>query len=217
MTKNKETILVFSAHNDDQIIGAGGTLAKYAKEGKEVIVCIFSFGESSHPHFHKEEIIKTRVKELHEADDILSINKSFLLGLKEGDFFNDFTKKKRKEVIVRAIKERDPIKVFTHSNDDPHPDHKAVNNIILSILKDLNYKGEILTFDVWNPFNLRNRNLPKLIIDITETLPLKMKALKCHESQFLALVTMIPSIYSRAIVHGLKYGYRYAEKFTKIQ
>ena len=213
----KETILVFSAHNDDQIIGAGGTLAKYAKEGKEVIVYIFSFGEASHPHFHKEEIIKTRVKELHHADDILCINKSLLLGLKEGDFFNDFTRKKRKEVIIRAIKEKSPTKIFTHSSDDPHPDHKAVNNIVLSILKEVNYTGEVLTFDVWNPFNLRNRNLPKIVVNITETFPAKVRALRCHDSQFFALVTMIPSIYVRAIVHGLKYGHAYAEKFTKLQ
>lgn len=213
----KETILVFSAHNDDQIIGAGGTLAKYAKQGKEVIVYIFSFGEASHPHFHKEEIIKTRMKELHQADDILCIEKSILLGLKEGDFFNEFTKKRWKEILVRAIQEKKPTKIFTHSLDDPHPDHKAVNNIVLSILKEQKYKGEIYTFDIWNPFNLRNRNLPKLVSDITETMPMKVRALKFHESQFLALVTMLPSMYARAIVNGLAYGYRYAEKFTKLQ
>ncbi len=216
-TSSKETIIVFSAHNDDQIIGAGATLAKYAKEGKEIIVYIFSFGESSHPHFHKEEIIKTRIIELHQADEILCINKSLLLGIKEGDFFNEVTKKKRKEVIKRAIKEKNPTKIFTHSNDDPHPDHKAVNNIIISILKECDYKGEIFTFDVWNPFNLRNRNLPRLVVDVTETFSAKVKALKCHDSQFVALVMMIPSIYVRALFHGLKYGCTYAENFTKIQ
>lgn len=213
----KETILVFSAHNDDQIIGAGGTLAKYAKQGKEIIVYIFSFGESSHPHFHKEEIIKTRVKELQEADKLLHIEKSLHLGLKEGDFFNEFTKKKRKEIIMRAIKERNPTKILTHSSDDPHPDHKAVNTIVLAILKELNYKGDIYTFDVWNPFNLRNRNLPKVVVDITETMPTKLKALKCHESQTIALFTMGPLVYIRAFLNGLQYGCRYAEKFTKVQ
>src|SRR3989338_6669605 len=199
----KESILVFSAHNDDQIIGAGGTLAKYAKEGKEITVFIFSFGESSHPHFHKEEIIKTRVLELIVADEILDIKRSYHLGLKEDDFFNYFTK--------------NPQKIFTHSMDDPHPDHKAVNNIILSILKESNYKGEIYTFDVWNPFNLRNRSLPKLVVDITDTFQAKVKALRCHDSQFLALITMVPGIYIRGIMSGLQYGKRYCEQFTKIQ
>ncbi|MFA4887817.1 MAG: PIG-L family deacetylase, partial [Candidatus Nanoarchaeia archaeon] len=41
---DKETILVFAAHPDDEIIGVGGTIAKYAQEGKDVIVTIFSDG-----------------------------------------------------------------------------------------------------------------------------------------------------------------------------
>jgi LmbE family N-acetylglucosaminyl deacetylase len=214
---SKETILVFCAHNDDQIIGAGGTLAKYAREGKEVIVYIFSFGESSHPHYHKEEIIKRRVKELHNADETLKISKSLFLGLQEGDFFNEFTKKKRKEILIRALTEKKPTKIFTHSTDDPHKDHQAVNNIVLSIAKEVGYQGDILTFDVWNPFNLRNRNLPKLVIDIKETLPLKIKAFRCHGSQVPTLFIMMPSIYIRAIMTGLQYGQGYSEKFTKIQ
>ncbi len=213
----KETIMVFCAHNDDQIIGAGGTLAKYAQEGKEIIVYIFSFGESSHPHYHKEEIIKRRVKELHNADETIGIKKSFFLGLTEGDFFNEFTKKKRKEIIVRALTEQMPTKIFTHSTDDPHKDHQAVNNIVLSIAKELMYQGEIFSFDVWNPFNLRNRNLPKLVVNIKETLPLKVKAFTCHRSQVPTLFIMIPSIYIRAFMIGLQYGQMYSEKFTKIQ
>ena len=213
----KETILVFCAHNDDQIIGAGGTLAKYAQEGKEVIVYIFSFGESSHPHYHKEEIIKRRVKELQNADKIIGITQSYFLGLKEGDFFNEFTKKKRKDILIRAIKEKNSLKIFTHSMDDPHKDHQAVNTIVLSIAQEIGYTGEIFTFDVWNPFNLRNRNLPKLIVDIKHTLPLKVKAFTCHKSQALTLFIMMPFIYIRAILAGLQYGQWYSEKFTKIQ
>jgi len=44
-----ETILVFSAHSDDFVIGAGGTIAKYTEEGKKVIAVVFSYGERSHP------------------------------------------------------------------------------------------------------------------------------------------------------------------------
>ena len=36
----KETIIVFSAHSDDFVIGAGGTIAKYTQEGKKVIAIV---------------------------------------------------------------------------------------------------------------------------------------------------------------------------------
>ena len=31
--------IVIAPHNDDEILGAGGTMAKLAKQGHEVIVC----------------------------------------------------------------------------------------------------------------------------------------------------------------------------------
>ena len=43
--KRKEAVLFLCAHNDDQLIGAGGTIAKYAKEGKKIVTIVFSFGE----------------------------------------------------------------------------------------------------------------------------------------------------------------------------
>jgi N-acetylglucosamine malate deacetylase 1 len=212
-----EYIIVFGAHNDDQIIGAGGTIAKYAREGKKVIVYIFSFGEKSHPHFREKEIRKTRVKEMHDSDELLKIEQSFFLGLTEGSFPEEYKEKNRKEVILRALEKYNPTKIFTHSQDDPHPDHRAVNKFIKEAAEESNYQGEIFTFDVWNPFSVRQRDAPKLIVDITKTFPLKVKALKCHESQFNTLVSMLPGMYARAIVNGLRFGSRYAEKFIKVR
>ena len=32
-------VLVFAPHNDDEVLGVGGTIAKYAQAGHEVTVC----------------------------------------------------------------------------------------------------------------------------------------------------------------------------------
>jgi len=32
-------ILVFAPHNDDEVLGVGGTIARYVSEGHEVYVC----------------------------------------------------------------------------------------------------------------------------------------------------------------------------------
>ena len=40
----KETVLLICAHPDDEILGAGGTIAKYAQEGKEVVADIKQWG-----------------------------------------------------------------------------------------------------------------------------------------------------------------------------
>ena len=54
-------------------------------------------------------------------------------GLKEGHFKDEFKEKKLKKKIKEFIKKKKPSKIFTHSKDDPHPDHKAVHNILMEI------------------------------------------------------------------------------------
>ena len=78
-----ETVLFLCAHNDDQIVGAGGTVAKYSKEGKKIITIIFSFGENSNPLEQDKVTRKTRVIESKRASRILGEEEIYYLGLKE--------------------------------------------------------------------------------------------------------------------------------------
>ena len=207
-----EQILVFCAHNDDQIIGVGGTISKYAKEGKDVFVYIFSYGEKSHPHFRREVIIKQRVKEAKKSNKHLGVRQTYFFGLPEGRFAEDAT---IKEKIRKIIKSRKPKKVFTHSIDDPHPDHRAVHSIVSDSLQA--FKGEAYTFEVWNILSLRKRNSPKLVVDVSKTFETKVKAFKMHESQQIAVWTLLWNIYLKAFVNGFNNGVKYAEVFNKIQ
>ena len=77
----QESILIICAHNDDQIIGMGGTIAKYAKEGKKIHSVFFSLGEGSHLHLKKEYIAKKRYFESKKADEILGSKSTEYLGL----------------------------------------------------------------------------------------------------------------------------------------
>ena len=66
-----ETLLFLCAHNDDQLLGAGGTIAKYTKEGKKIITVIFSFGEMSNPLEQDIVTRRTRVIESKRVSTIL--------------------------------------------------------------------------------------------------------------------------------------------------
>ena len=69
--KKRKSILVFGAHTDDFVIGAGGTIANYIEERKNVISVVFSLGELSH-FWLKEHIIKgIRSRETLEAAEIM--------------------------------------------------------------------------------------------------------------------------------------------------
>ena len=123
-----ETLLFLCAHNDDQLLGAGGTIAKYTKEGKKIITVIFSFGEMSNPLEQDIVTRRTRVIESKRVSKILGESELYYLGIKEGKFKEGIESKKIHEKIQKIIKRIKPNKIFTHSVDDPHPDHKQVHN-----------------------------------------------------------------------------------------
>ncbi len=215
--KKSETVLVLCAHNDDHILGVGGTLAKYNKEGKNIVVIIFSYGESSHVWLKENETIKMRVKESHQADKYLGIEKTYYYGLKEGNIEKEFDEKKLKQKLKRTIKILDPIKIFTHSFDDLHPDHRAVYRKVIETLNEIKRDFELYSFDIWNPFNLRKRDSPKMVVDVTDTFSQKMKAFSLHKSQWHAKTIMTPAAYARGFFNGLNHDFKYAEVFYKLK
>jgi len=215
--KPKETILVFAAHNDDGIIGAGGTLAKYAKQGKIVKTVVFSFGEKSHPHLKPKIIKMLRYKEAIKSDKILGGAGIAFLDLKEMKFKQEVRDKKVKNLIKEIIKNEMPIKIFTHSINDTMPDHRAVHHIVMNTLDEINFQGDVYSFGVWNILNLIHRNKPKMIVDISDTFKKKIKAFKAHKSQKGAQILLMWKIYIQDFTNGFNSNCKFAEVFVKLR
>lgn len=215
--QGKDIILTFCAHNDDHLLGAGGTLAKYAKEGKIFKTYVFSFGESSHPWLKRNETAKMRVKEAQKAEKILGGEDLRFFGIKEGEFGDRFKTFRFRRKLKKIILDNNPSKIFTHSLDDPHPDHRAVYNAVMQVADDINYKGDIYSFNIWNPINVRKRDKPKMVVDISASFEKKLQAFKVHESQKMTLITLWWDIYRRDRWNGLVNRCKYAEIFYKVR
>jgi LmbE family N-acetylglucosaminyl deacetylase len=213
----KETVMIFCAHPDDEVIGPGGTIAKYAKEGRNIVTVIFSYGESSHMWMKKKYTITTRVAEANEAGKIIGTKKTVFLGLRDGMLLQDARTRKTESIIEKLIKRYNPVRIFTHSHDDfIFPDHKAVNDTVTKVLRKIRYKGDVFIFDIWNFITPRRRNRPKMIVDISDTFKTKMKALKCFKSQSFVIAELKPLIYMRAIRNGIAIKAKFGERFYKI-
>jgi len=213
-----ESVLFLCAHNDDQILGGGGTIAKYSKLGKRIVTVIFSFGESSMPYIKPKISRITRVLESKKASKILGESEVYYLGLKEHNFKKEIEEKNIYDKITQIANRIKPEKIFTHSIDDPHPDHKEVYNFTMELVENMNYQGEVYSFNVWNLFlNFRKRNMPKLVVDITDTLKKKVEAFKKHKSQLPARLSLMWNIYFQAILNGFNNQMRYAEVFYKVK
>ena len=212
-----QEILVVCAHSDDQIIGPGGTIAKYSKEKKSIRTIIFSYGVLSHPHIKSDVIADVRKKESIKADKVIGGKSVEFLGIPEGKFLEEENATIINEKLTKAIKKYKPQKIFTHSPDDPHGDHRAVLRQVLRVYDQLKPKSELYVFDVWNFLTLNTRGSPKLVVDVTDTFPKKLEAIKQFQSQKITFITMIWAVYLRAIIHGLRYKKKFVEVFKKVR
>ena len=201
--------IIFSAHSDDFVIGAGGYIAQHPKQTHCVV---FSMGEMSHPWLKPEEIKKIRRNETYQAAKILRTSVT-PYDLTENNFLNE-----NEDLInetVAWIEKHKPPRMFTHSNEDPHPDHRAVHHTSMQIASKLSYDIEVYTFSIWNPTEF-NQQYPALYVDIKHTYQRKVKSMQAFPSQKVALYTLALLILYRAIASGLRSRYWLAEKFYRI-
>ncbi len=209
----QDTVIVFSAHSDDFVIGAGGTIAKYAKEGKKVLILVMSYGEKSHPWMKDEVTQKFRAEEAFNAAAVLGCQVVFF-NLIELKFLEDFKKKKLEQKIKEILHHEQPFKIFTHSNEDPHPDHRATRKITMDVVKKLRLRPEVYQYAIWNPVSFRTHAVPRLYVNITPTFSQKIKALNQFPSQrFQAIYPLSLPIFFRNIITGLKIRTWLAEEF----
>lgn len=225
--KNKGNILVICAHSDDQVLGAGASMAKLSREGYNIYSFILSYGESSHPHMKLSHVAKTRVSESKEADAILGGSGVFFMGLKDTKIGKDFQDRDMSSKLKRIFKDYKPKKIFTHSLDDLLPDHKAVRKIVVDTYDELNeetgFKTEIYSFDVWTAWKIKERYEPMLVYDVTSHFKYKIRALHAFKSQinvfsYTYLVNLLyVGAYISAFINGLRFGYRLAEVFHRLR
>lgn len=221
------SILIFCAHSDDQVLGVGGTMAKYARQGHEVYTYIFSFGELSHPHMKKEYIKEIRTEESLLADKIIGGKGVEFFGLVDGIMSKEIINKNIYSKIKKIILDKKPDKIFTHSVDDMLPDHRSVRRAVLKsyddVVKNSGFSCDVYSFDVWNLWNLKKRDKPVLVEDISDTFKFKIKALHEFKSQinifthaYLVNILYL-GVYVRAFLYGVKYQVKLAEVFHKIR
>ena len=211
-----ETILVMGAHSDDQIIGAGATIARYSQEGKRVVVVIFANGDKSSPWLKKGTLVEERINESVNIDKYLGCNDTLFLGLPDGDITEQAAKKKVILQVAKIINEYKPKTILTHSNQDPHPDHRGVHQSVVKALDIIDKKKTInlYAFEIWNVVNETHQ---RIYVDVSKTFWKKISAMQMFKSQRLYIYLLFTHVIIRAFFSGFHAKCRYAERFYKIR
>lgn len=202
MSKN---ILVFCSKPGDNILGAGGTLAKYASEGMKVTTVIFSYGEMNNPLLKRRSMKKEKEKQALEADKILNGKGVKFLNVKYGKMSSASEDPKFRKKVKALITKIKPEKIFTHSNQDHSPEARTVNMFIKDLVSDT--KIEVYTFEAW----AHVKKQPRMFVDISETLERKVEALRCFNMKTFTKW----SVYAKAVRNGLWSDTKFAEVFRR--
>lgn len=187
------SVLCVQAHPDDFEFFAGGTVAKLARKGCEVIYLTVTDGSRSttNPRLSPEELTEIRMMEQERAAKILGVKKLMWLGYTDSEFLPSLEARGK---IVRAIRQTKPDVLMTLDPWLPyeaHPDHVntglvAVQAALFSGFTNVNreHLEEGLEPHTVSTICLAVSARYNTHIDITKTIDLKIKALAEHKSQF---------------------------------
>jgi LmbE family N-acetylglucosaminyl deacetylase len=131
--KNPLRLLAIFAHPDDESLGAGSTLAKYAAEGVQVYLVCATNGERGWTGDEKDNpglatLGKIRAQELICAAETIGIKQVYFLNYLDGDLDQAYTHEIM-DRITTIIREVRPQVAFTFGPDGVygHPDHIAIS------------------------------------------------------------------------------------------
>lgn len=229
MTYIPQTAMFIFAHPDDIEFGVAGTAAKWARAGSRVIYVVITDGNvGSHDDgMTAEKLAEIRRAEQTAAGEVAGAECVFL-GYHDG--FLQPTLELRKD-LVRLIRQykpdavvcTDPTNFFPSDNYINHPDHRAGGTAALDAVfpaaeMDLLYPdlaAEGLTGHKVDYVFITFSERANYFVDITDTIDLKIEALKQHVSQ---LNEWDPADMLRewAAETGKRVGFAYAEGFYRI-
>ena len=151
MSKNNK-ILVVAAHPDDEVLGCGGTIAKYLNKGARVKTIILTKGISSR---HKK--ISNHVKKLQSKLLKSSLLANKAIGVRDVSFYdlqdNEFDSVpllSLVKILEKEIKEFKLNKIFTHFIHDLNIDHQYTAKAVITAARPEyhNSVDEILFFEI---------------------------------------------------------------------
>jgi LmbE family N-acetylglucosaminyl deacetylase len=226
-----QNILCIAAHPDDIEFTIAGSVARWTREGRNVVFCLVTTGGAGTNEYTPdgEGLVPTRERELHEAARILGVKEVVLLGYPDGvveptlALRRDLTRvirRHRPDVVVCS----DPTVRWYGNEYLNHPDHRAVASAALdAVFPSAETRGifpELLTEGL-APHKVKEVLIsgavpPDTWIDIADTLGIKCAALKAHASQVGAGEWVEPLLREWAVRDAKRTGVSHAEAYRRM-
>lgn len=223
----KIDILAVGVHPDDVELSCSGTILKHVAEGRKVGLLDLTRGELG-----TRGNAKIRTAEAMKAAKLLGVSFREQLNFADGFFAND---EKHQLQLIQKIRFYRPDIVLCNAVSDRHPDHSRAAHLVadacyysgLQKIETINAKKKQ---ECWRPRAVYHyiQDIfvkPDFVIDITEFMNQKMKAIHAFESQFynakskepqtpISSPDFLESMKAKNSIFGRAIGVKYAEGFT---
>lgn len=144
----KGSIVVFTPHPDDEVLGCGGTIVKRIKEGYDVYIVFMTDGGSSHSK-RPTELKAVRQQEAKDASRILGVDQKNLFFLNAQVGYLGKQKKETTKKVCSILTQLAPVQVYYPDVTDVRRDHRATNNIVESSIGRLSYRPVTYQYVIW--------------------------------------------------------------------
>jgi LmbE family N-acetylglucosaminyl deacetylase len=217
------------AHPDDADVAAGGLLAQWAADGCAVhLVVVCDGAKGSHvPQVDATSLYEVRRGELQQAADFLGARSLTCLERVDGGVTNDedlratlvgLIRKYRPEVVVGP----DPTATFFGGVYVNHRDHRETGWAMLDAVAPaaamplyFPEKGEAHQV---RQLLLSGTHEPDVVVDVSQTIDIKVKAVLAHSSQTRGDLEGIRDVvYGRAEQAGRPVGIAFGESFRSVE
>lgn len=227
MANQKVFLMAIGAHPDDVELGCAGTIVNHVKKGESVAIVDLTEGELG-----SRGTVQTRYEEAAAAKQILGVAFRYNLQMPDGFFEHS-----RENVLklIRIIRKHQPEILLANAPSDRHPDHGRASQLIrdaafLSGLVKIETEWDGEQQVSWRPKRvfhyIQDKFIePTFIVDISESMDLKMASIEAYKTQFFSEdsdgepITYISSEHflnktrNRAAQLGSRIGAKFGEGF----
>ncbi len=197
-TTGPKRVAVIFAHPDDAEFICAGTVSRWAAEGHHITYVLITSGDkgSDDPEMTPERLAETRIREQHDAANILGVADLVFMGKPDGMLVPDIDLRRDMVRVIRTIRPdvvicQDPTVRYVEQSYLNHSDHRAAGDVTLDAIfpaaRNRMYFPELLAEGL-EPHKVEEVYLagaasPDVAIDITDHMERKLEALRAHVSQ----------------------------------
>ena len=204
----KLKVIVAGAHPDDPESSAGGTMARYADLGHEVVALYLTRGEAGIPGKSHEEAARIRTAESEKACAILKARPVFAGQIDGASEVTNQTYRQFADILAAEK----PDVVFAPWPVDTHRDHRATSLLVYDAWLKMKQGFELYYTEVMSGTQSQTFR-PTRLVDITATESRKHDACYAHASQNPEDFYSAHDLMNK--FRGAELGVKYAEAFAR--